>query len=379
MKLLKLLLPVLALVALLGVTGAAQAKTIKVKAGDSIQAGVDQANPGDRVQVGAGTYTESGRPCPTEPGNTCAVVVTKDNIAITGQGNPVLKAGPDQELGISVGKTGDPSCLTDAGQQVHGSLISGITVRDFGDDGVFLYCVDGWRVTGVTAIDNREYGIFPSHSFNGRVDHSFTSGSNDTGFYIGQSRDSRMDHNTATGNVSGYEIENSTNVRADHNLAEGNTGGILVFTLPFLDVKSNSSNEVDHNVVRENDKANTCVDPSDSVCGVPPGSGILVMAADDNLVHHNQVTGNDSFGIAVANICLAQQLPDSICEILDIQIDADGNHITHNTSTGNGENPSPLLASPVFAVDLAWDTTGVGNCWSFNVFDTSFPPDLPPC
>jgi hypothetical protein len=32
-----------------------------------------------------------------------------------------------------------------------------------------------------------------------------------------------------------------------------------------------------------------------------------------------------------------------------------------------------------FAVDLAWDGTGVGNCWSGNVFATSFPPDLPTC
>ena len=43
--------------------------------------------------------------------------------------------------------------------------------------------------------------------------------------------------------------------------------------------------------------------------------------------------------------------------------------------TGNAGNPDLLrLASPVFAVDLAWDTLGTGNCWSNNVFGTSFPP-----
>jgi hypothetical protein len=30
-------------------------------------------------------------------------------------------------------------------------------------------------------------------------------------------------------------------------------------------------------------------------------------------------------------------------------------------------------------VDLAWDGTGSDNCWSRNVFDTSFPPSLPEC
>ena len=74
-------------------------------------------------------------------------------------------------------------------------MISGFTVNGFDDDGVFLFCVDDWRVTNVTATDNLEYGIFPSHVGHGRVDHSFVSGSNDTGFYIGQSHDARMDHN----------------------------------------------------------------------------------------------------------------------------------------------------------------------------------------
>ena len=32
-----------------------------------------------------------------------------------------------------------------------------------------------------------------------------------------------------------------------------------------------------------------------------------------------------------------------------------------------------------FATDLAWDTTGTGNCWSGNHAGTSFPPELPSC
>jgi parallel beta-helix repeat protein len=343
---------------------------------------VDRANPGDTVLVSRGTYTEEGRPCPSEPGNTCAVVITEDDITLAGRtrNGVVLQAGADQQQGIAVGKSADPSCLDDASQRVDGSLIRSVSVKGFSDDGIFLYCVDNWRVTKVSSNDNLEYAIFPSHVGKGRVDHSIATGANDTGFYVGQSHDVRMDHNFATDNVSGYEIENATRVRADYNESTGNTGGILSFTLPFLDVNFNADNVIENNNVHDNNRPNTCLDPDDTVCGVPYGTGILVLAADTNSVHDNTVTGNDTFGIAVANFCVATGTPPEICAVLDIEPNPDGNTITANTVTGNAGNPDYAhLASPVFAVDLAWDTTGEGNCWSDNVFGTSFPDPLPSC
>jgi parallel beta-helix repeat protein len=370
----------IAAAALLIVTASAQAKVINVKPGDSIQAAVDQASPGDTVKVAPGTYTEAGRPCPVEPANTCAVVIDKNDISLVGNADApksvTLQAAGGQDVGIGVGKTDDPSCLTDASLQVSGSLLQGLTVQGFGDDGVLLFCVAGWRISDLVARNNGEYAIFPSHSFNGRVDHSFASGAHDTGFYIGQSFNARMDHNVATQNVSGYEIENSTGVTADYNVAHDNTGGILSFTLPFLDVKENSNNVIEHNVVFKNNAPNEC--SGGTVCEVPSGTGILVLAADSNRVRENLVTKNRSFGIAVANICVAQGIPPADCASLDIEPNPDDNRITSNTVLGNGTNPDPILP-PVFAVDLAWDLTGTGNCWSNNVFGTSFPPSLPEC
>ncbi len=50
----KWLLPALALIALLAIPASGQAKTVKVKPGQSIQAAVDAARPGDKIQVQPG-------------------------------------------------------------------------------------------------------------------------------------------------------------------------------------------------------------------------------------------------------------------------------------------------------------------------------------
>ena len=362
------------------IPASAGARTFNVHAGQSIQRAVDRSHPGDTIFVRPGTYREHGVRCPTEPSVQCAVAITKDGISLIGRprkNHPVvIENAGGQDQGVSVGLTGDPSCLTDQTERVDGSLISGIVVNGFDGYGVHLFCVDNWRVTNTATNDNAEYGIFPSHVGAGRVDHSIATGSNDTGHYIGQSHDVEIDHNVASGNVSGYEIENSTNVRAHDNEAFGNTGGILTFTLPRLDVKVNTDNEIDHNNVHDNNKPNTCLDPSDDVCAVPQGTGILNVAADSNRIHNNSVTGNDTFGIAVASFCTNDP---SLCSgPLDIDTNPDNNQIRSNTVTGNGTNGDPNIP-PFFDVDLAWDFTGVGNCWQDNTFGSSFPSPLPGC
>jgi len=361
----------------------AAAATIVVHPGESIQAAVDAAKPGDTIGVRPGIYHEAGRPCPTQPG-TCAVVVSKDGIRLRGRPRPgapvVLENAGGQDQGIAIAKAGadGATCLTDPSQRINGAEVRDFTVNGFGDDGIFLLCVDNWRVMRCAANDDVEYGIFPSHCGKGRVSQSVATGANDTGIYVGQSHNVRVDHNLAMGNVSGFEIENSSQVRLDHNEATGNTGGILSFTLPFLDVKSNHDNLIDDNNVHANNKANTCLHPGDTVCQVPVGTGILVLAADRNLVTANTVTGNNSFGIAVTNFCVSTGLSGAECAALDIEPNSDGNAIVANIVTGNGADPDPALPD-VFAVDLAWDLTGTGNCWSDNVFGTKFPRFLKAC
>jgi hypothetical protein len=53
------------------------------------------------------------------------------------------------------------------------------------------------------------------------------------------------------------------------------------------------------------------------------------------------------------------------------------NTVDQNTAKNNGTKPAKGYEA--IASDLTWDTTGNGNCWGFNTYDTSFPATLPPC
>ena len=176
----------------------ASARTIVVRPGQSIQAAVDRAHPGDRILVHAGTYHEAGRPCPIDAASTCAVVISKDDISVIGLEHGrravVLENAGGQDIGIAVAVEGavGAQCLTDPAQRVRGVHLAGLTVNNFAVNGISLFCADDWSVVGCSANDNQFYGIFPSHCGNGLIRGSRATGANDTGIYVGQSHDVRV-------------------------------------------------------------------------------------------------------------------------------------------------------------------------------------------
>jgi parallel beta-helix repeat protein len=361
----------------------AAAKNLVVHPGQSIQAALDRAQPGDTVTVHPGTYQEAGRPCPHDASEVCAVSVTKDRISLVAPKGATLKSAAGQNDGIAFSPVGavGAACLRDASKRLHGATVRGFTVRGFSDDGIFVFCAEDVVIEGNTAVDNKQYGIFPSHVLGGSVIGNHASGALDTGIYVGQSRDVLVEANVAQANVSGFEVENSSGVTVRRNLATGNTGGILTFALPSLDVHVNQDNVIEDNVSAANNMPNECT--GGDVCLVPVGTGIIAVSVQRNLIRRNVVVGNDSLGIALTDFCTAAQLDEKTCASLDIQPSPfpNDNRISGNVVLGNGRDPDTTRVPRELAGDLVWTGTGDGNCWSRNLAGTVAPAGivLPSC
>jgi parallel beta-helix repeat protein len=331
---------------------------ITVNAGESIQAAVDKAMPGQTIYINPGVYLE-------------AVFVDKANITIIGNsgghGERVIIKNPgEEENGITVRDNGD------------GFVLKNVTVQDFEENGVFLVRVDGFELIKVTTINNGEYGLFPVRCVNGLIEDCSATGHTDTGIYVGQSEKVIVRKSVAYGNVNGFEIENCSDIVVANNDTYGNTAGLLIILLPGLTNKTSSNIIVAENGIHENNLPNFAPPGDGFESVVPAGSGVLVVGVDDVMLKNNKIINNNFVGVAVVSTLVLGGLAGLPPEAFsDIEPNADGVNVINNKVTGNGSNPPAGLPLP--AVDLLWDGNGNNNCWKNNNYQTSYPQSLPVC
>lgn len=327
---------------------------IIVSSGSSIQAAVNKANNGAVILIEPGIYKET-------------LLVSKPGIKLIGKSEKevIIENPGDQNNGIRVTEEGDDF------------TIANLTVQGFQRNGVILIGVNKYLISFVTTKNNGAYGLFPIRSQNGIIEHCTASGHDDTGIYIGQSDGATLKFNTAYGNVNGLNIENCKNVTAIQNQCYDNTAGILVILLPGLNVKESENIQIIQNHVYNNNLPNFAR-PGGFEAFVPSGSGVLLIGTDNSIIENNTVKENNFMGIAVVSTLVLGQLaglpPEAFADIEPL-----ANHVKviKNISINNGEAPPTGLPLP--AADLLWDGTGTGNCWSNNIFTTSFPQTLPSC
>ena len=403
MKMIKRYFSPLLAVALFASATVAEAAVHRVYPGESIQAAIDGAAPGDTVLVEPGLYkeTDNGR---------YGLRITTDNLRLIGKvkkgkgeaGKVRLMANEDQETGVLAApehceydmKREECEAAIDAATggdlvDLKGFYIRGFSVEDFPVNGIQTRWVDGFEFVRNESARNLNNGIYPTLSANGLVRNNESYGSLDTAMWVAGSENVRVMGNELYGSVIGFEITVSDNVQVTHNEIHSNTVGIGLFhpdaagNPPLEDGMANwviEHNDVYANNGAEDEDGEPLVPPDeDSLQALlPPGAGILLLGVSDHVVAKNNVEDNDFVGIAVLGWCTAVFFTPRACTGIPVDPpEANNNLVQLNYLSGNGED-APGGDLDFLAADIAYfhiadqipgyplEAPGTGNCFKKN-------------
>ena len=175
-----------------------------------------------------------------------------------------------------------------------------LEIRNYKGNGIMGQAGNNFEIRNNVIAESGVYGIFPQLGQNGIVEHNVVSGIADAAIYIGMSDNILVAHNDVFDSVAGIEIENSRHAIVEHNYVHNNSGGLLAFVTPGLPIKDTVDVIFRNNFVVGNNHANFGA-PGSTVAGIPAGTGILVMAADDVVIEGNVISDNKVSGIIITD------------------------------------------------------------------------------
>ena len=251
-----------------------------------------------------------------EPGDTITIPEgvhqIRGTLSIEGKENLVIRGfDMDKSILSFSGQTDGAQGLSITNSK--NIVLEKFTVQDSKGDAIKAQYVDGivfrsvkteW--TGGPKETNGAYGLYPVQCTNVLIEFSVAIGASDAGIYVGQSNDIIVRHSTAYHNVAGIEIENSFDAIVYANHTYENTGGILVFDLPDLVQKKGGNIRVYHNIVRNNNLDNFAP-PGNIVGKVLPGTGVMVLAANDVHIYENTIQNNKSIGTGIVSYFITEE------------------------------------------------------------------------
>ncbi|WP_226960814.1 right-handed parallel beta-helix repeat-containing protein [Thalassotalea sp. LPB0316] len=173
-----------------------------VEDGESIMAAVQQAVPGDTIQVMPGTYHET-------------VYIDKDNISIIG----VIQEG--QRATLDGEKVLNDAILYSGNNFV----VENLKITNYKGNAIMGQAGNNFEIRNNVIVDTGVYGIFPQLGKNGVVEYNVISGIEDAAIYVGMSDNIHVAYNDVFDSVAGIEIENSRHAIVENNYVHNNTGG----------------------------------------------------------------------------------------------------------------------------------------------------------
>lgn len=358
--------------------------SVTVRPGESIQAAVDAAMPGDTIKVMPGNYTEphDGRAAVrvTKPLKLIALSSSEEKVRILpgqGQTNGILVEPPN---------FGDPD--------LDGVEIKGFTVEGFKNNGIWLRYVQNFTIEDNESIDNLENGIWPTLSANGLVKNNVAYGSLDSALWVEASENVRVVGNDLHHSPTGFEVTVSNEVYAEDNDIHDNTVGVGLYHpssagLPPLEpFDRNGYWHIVNNRIYDNNFENPAPEGS-IVAELPSGIGILITGVDHIDIENNHIENNNFIGVTMTDYCLVvagtaadcMENPPQVTDVVPEHNRVTGNNLSNNHSD---PPPGPFQGFAADIVEISGENAG--NCYSDNTIENTppllpltIPEPLPPC